>query len=104
MLVEHVSPLPITQLGQAFSRPNDVGKQDCCKDSIEDGFGTNPRKELLYLIEESSVVTSEGYVVVAGQFDELGAGDETRDLAAVLKANVAVSSSADGERGSLNGG
>ncbi len=103
VLVEQVPPPSITQISQTLCRADDVGEQNRGQDPIEEGSGWNPSEELLHLVEELDVLTGERYVVVPGQFDELGTGNPARHMAAVLPVDMAISSSADGECGSLNG-
>ena len=78
VLVEHLAPAPVPELGGARRRPDDVGEEERGKDAVELAGAAGSSQELLDLVDDGVAVLEEDDVIgsrelaVDGAVDVLG--------------------------------
>ena len=75
LLLEQIAPAPITDLGRALGRGDDVGEDDGRQDSVEAGDRAHAGDELLDGRQRSLRVADPGEMVDALELDVAATGD-----------------------------
>lgn len=90
---EQIAPGPVSELGRAAGRVDDVGEQDRREDAIGLAGLACPRQELLNLVGDRLDVAGHRQVVGAGEFHEAGTGDQPYEVPAMRDRNRVDTSS-----------
>jgi hypothetical protein len=81
---EQLTPTLVAELGGAARRVDDVGEQDGGEHPIAAQTMTDPRQELLNLVDHDVNIANGKAVVVARHFDEPGVWDPVGNITAAV--------------------